>query len=66
MSLCISNREKKWLSASGKDVSSSLACGGGLVVSDGLNGLPQGPSVFTVCEVVVDFFSILMFAFLMP
>ncbi len=30
VSFCISNREKKWLSASGRDVSASQACGGGL------------------------------------
>ncbi len=28
----------------------------GLVVSDGLNGLPQVPCVSAVCEVIVDFF----------
>ncbi len=28
----------------------------GLVSSDDLNGLPQGPGVFTVTEVIVDFF----------
>ncbi len=30
----------------------------GLVVSDGLNGLPQAPCVSAVCEVIVDFLSI--------
>ncbi len=28
----------------------------GLVVSDGLNGLPQAPCVSAVREVIVDFF----------
>lgn len=28
----------------------------GLVVCDGLNGLPQAPCVSAVCEVIVDFF----------
>ncbi len=49
VSFCISNREK-WLSASSKDVSSSLACS-----QRWSECLPQGPSVFTVAEVVVDF-----------
>ncbi len=30
----------------------------GLVVRDGLNGLPQTPCVSAVCEVIIDFFSI--------
>ncbi len=34
------------------------------MLNDGLNGLPQGPGVFTVDEVIVDFFSILMFCLL--
>ncbi len=29
----------------------------GLVVSDGLNGLPQAPCVSALCEVIIDFFS---------
>ncbi len=28
----------------------------GLVASDGLNGLPQGPGVFSVTEAIVDIF----------
>ncbi len=28
----------------------------GLIVSDGLNGLPQAPCVSAVCEVIIDFF----------
>ncbi len=38
----------------------------GLVVSDGLNGLPQAPCVSAVCEVIVDFRAYDRFAFLMP
>ncbi len=33
----------------------------GLVVSDGLNGLPQAPRVSAVCEVIIDFSSICPF-----
>ncbi len=45
-----------WLSASGRDVSSSQACGGGLC--DSLNGLPQALCVSAVCEMIIDFFGI--------
>ncbi len=54
------------MSVSGRDGSSSQACGGGLVVSDGLNGLPQAPCVSAVREVIIDFLSSDCFAFLMP
>ncbi len=38
----------------------------GLIVSDGLNGLPQAQCVSAVCEVIIDFFEHDRFTFLMP
>ncbi len=38
----------------------------GLIVSDGLNGLPQDPCVSAICVVIIDFLTIWRSAFLMP